>query len=64
MDPTSREAAEEFAAIACRLYQFHLDHVQRATQREQTRLRVARHRQNAPTTTESERPAGTGRIAG
>jgi predicted ATPase len=50
MDPTSRETAEELAACAYRLYQYHLDNVQRATQREQTRIRVARHRTNAPTT--------------
>jgi predicted ATPase len=52
MDPTSRETAEELAACAYRLYQYHLDNVQRATQREQTRIRVARHRTNAPTTHE------------
>ena len=37
--------------------------IRRAEQREQARLRKARQRLNAPTT-QSERPAGTERIAG
>ena len=55
--PTERELAEELAAHTYSAHELAKQLVQHATQRDESRLRMARMRANAPTTTRLKQPA-------